>query len=322
MLKKIIKKIHSLPLVWKLLGSYLRPNGVIVLMYHRIGDEQGFFSSFSVEKFSEQMQWIKSNCNVIHPDEIEESIKNNKKSKPNVLITFDDGYKCCYEHAYPILEELSLPALVFLATQPPDEGGMIWTDFLYFLIFSTDETKIILPWSNELVYFDGDERKIKTLSTIKSYLKQIDNKLRIKYLNLLEKSLHTSKKSNLNRQMLSWDEVRNSLSIVSYGGHTHTHPIMSKLTEDELNDEIKTCKERIFAETGIYPRSFAYPNGRYADYNELSLKVLKKHGYQLAFTTNEGFNDVNANLMEIKRVPTTAKNLDDFVWLISRMGQK
>ncbi len=322
MLKKIIKKLHSLPLVWKLFGSCFRPNGVIVLMYHRVGDKQDLFPSFSVEKFSEQMHWIKSNCNVIHPDEFEVSIKNNKKSKPNVLITFDDGYKCCYDYAYPILKELSLPALVFLATQPPDDGGMIWTDALYFSIFSTDKLKLTLPWSNEPVSLDGDLNKNKSLLIIKSYLKKIDNSLRVKYLNSLEQSLNVSGESNLNRQMLSWDEVRDSLAIVSYGGHTHTHPIMSQLTKDELNNEIEICRERIFIKTGIYPTSFAYPNGTNSDYNKLSFEVLKKHGYKLAYTTNEGFNDVDTDLMEIKRMPTTAKNLDDFVWLISRIGQK
>lgn len=290
-------------------------------MYHRIGDEQGFFPSFSVEKFSEQMSWVKSNCNVINPDAFEESIKNNKKNKPNILITFDDGYKCCYDYAYPILENLSLPALVFLATQPPDEGGMIWTDYLYFLIFNTKEKTVELPWNKEQVSLASESDKNNSLSVLKSQLKKFENELRIKYLFSLKLSLNVPDELNLSRQMLNWDEVRGSLAVVTYGGHTHTHPIMSSLTEEELDFEIKTCKERIFEETGIHPKSFAYPNGTLADYNELSLKVLKKHGFKIAYTTNEGFNDIDASLMEIKRIPTTANNLADFVWLISRVGK-
>jgi len=319
-IKILIKKIYAIPLVWRFIGSIFRPNGVIVLMYHRVGDEQGFFPTFSIDLFEKQMLWVKNNCNIIHPDNFQDGIKNENKFKPNVLITFDDGYRCVYEHAYPILKKLSLPALVFLATQPPDDGGMIWTDFLYFLLHSTSKKTITFPWNLDTFSIVEAKEKTKILSEMKKYLKKIQNADRINFISKLEKDLDVSTAS-LRRQMLSWDEVRNSLNLVSYGGHTHSHPIMSKISEEELEFEIKHCRERIFQETGSYPISFAYPNGQSTDYSKVSIQLLRKYGYQLAYTTNEGYNDNNTNLMEIKRVPTSAKNIVDFVWLISTSGK-
>lgn len=321
-IKKIIKKLNSISFVWRVFGSLFRADGVIVLMYHRIGDEHGIFPGFSVDNFREQMNWVKVNCNVIHPDNFKDSLKKNNKFKPNVLITFDDGYQCCYKYAYPILKKMSLPALVFLATQPPDEGGLIWTDKLYYLVYKTTENTVKLPWNNEKVVLELDNDKNKLLLKMKKYLKNIDNKSRVEYMVELESVFKVSSEHKLNRQMLSWDEVRDSLNTVCYGGHTHTHPIMSKITKDELENEILTCRDRIFDETGIYPTSFAYPNGKSTDYNCSSIELLEKYGFELAYTTNEGLNDTDTKLMEIKRVPTRANNLEDFVWLISTAGCK
>jgi peptidoglycan/xylan/chitin deacetylase (PgdA/CDA1 family) len=42
---------------------------------------------------------------------------SNKPVPRNVfVVTFDDGYECVYQHALPVLRELSVPATVFLAT--------------------------------------------------------------------------------------------------------------------------------------------------------------------------------------------------------------
>ncbi len=40
------------------------------------------------------------------------------------------------------------------------------------------------------------------------------------------------------------------------GGHSHTHPIMSRLDAAEAETEVRTCRDRIAAETQQAPTSF------------------------------------------------------------------
>jgi len=99
---------------------------LIILLYHRISDdlEPGDLI-VPVEKFREQMEFLKRNCQVISLEQFllgHHVTKSPVTSKTRVIITFDDGYRDNYLNAYPILKKLGLPAIIFLIT------SMIGTD--------------------------------------------------------------------------------------------------------------------------------------------------------------------------------------------------
>src|SRR5690606_9847283 len=64
------------------------------------------------------------------------------------------------------------------------------------------------------------------------------------------------------RHWMNWDMVRqmadNGMTI---GGHTMTHPILSRLPKERQRQEIEGCAARILAETGRRMEYFAYPVG-------------------------------------------------------------
>jgi peptidoglycan/xylan/chitin deacetylase (PgdA/CDA1 family) len=88
---------------------------VPILMYHRIGDEQGSFS-VSPKNFTRQMEFLKKfKYRVISLEELVRSIREKKYiPKNSVVITFDDGYRNNFIYAYPVLKKLNFPATVFL----------------------------------------------------------------------------------------------------------------------------------------------------------------------------------------------------------------
>ncbi|MEU8586370.1 polysaccharide deacetylase family protein [Streptomyces sp. NPDC048664] len=62
--------------------------------------------------------------------------------------------------------------------------------------------------------------------------------------------------------MLDWDQVRALAAAgTEIGGHSHTHPQLDQLADEELWFELLRCKEIIGAELGAAPASFAYPYG-------------------------------------------------------------
>jgi peptidoglycan/xylan/chitin deacetylase (PgdA/CDA1 family) len=319
-IKRVIKQLWAHPWVWRHLALYVRSPGLIVLMYHRInGHSHAEFDGLSQDIFCQHMHWIREHCRVVRPDEVAAELRSERQSAPAVLVTLDDGYRCVYENVYPILKELTIPALVFLPTQVIDEGGLVWTDAVSWAAKHTPKDTVRFAWLKPQQWSLIEvSSRYQLASACKAYFKSIADvqrrELLDEYLDTLGVS-HTIKA--VERQMLTWDEVRATLHLITYGGHTHSHPIMSQVTAEELEREIRMCKERITAETGQSLRYFAYPNGCQEDFNTLCERLLQKHGFELAYSTVEGINNADVNRMQLRRVPTHASTPADLVWLVS-----
>ncbi|WP_152859992.1 polysaccharide deacetylase family protein [Streptomyces acidicola] len=62
--------------------------------------------------------------------------------------------------------------------------------------------------------------------------------------------------------MLDFQQVRDLADAgVEIGGHSHTHPQLDMLDDDELRFELARCYEIVAGELGTVPVSFAYPYG-------------------------------------------------------------
>lgn len=98
---------------------------VPVLMYHSIGFEKGNELRVPVEKFSEQMKFLKDNgYTTLSLDELYDFFNNNKHiPSKSIVITFDDGYADNYSNAYPVLKECGFKATMFVITSTIDKNN-------------------------------------------------------------------------------------------------------------------------------------------------------------------------------------------------------
>jgi peptidoglycan/xylan/chitin deacetylase (PgdA/CDA1 family) len=311
--KRAVKRGLSSSLGWRVAGAVVRRPGVIVLMYHRILGADRALVGLPAQQFATQMRWVRDNCDPIHPDQLVERARRPSRVRPAVLVTFDDGYRDYHDLAYPILKELRIPSVVFLATSFLDQGGMIWTDQVQWAAVSTKKSQVKLPWSGEVISLPDAAARDALGGKARGHLKKLPDPQRQALLGPLLEELGPVPARE--RQMLTWDEVRATQDLTCYGGHSHTHPILSKLDRASAEQEIGTCQERIAAETGRRARYFAYPNGRPGDYTGETQEILRNHGFEVAFSTSEGVAGADSDWMAIKRFPGEAENLADFAWL-------
>ena len=315
-LKWAAKRAFASSLGWRLAGPLLRAPGVIVLMYHRINGADSRFPGLPLESFAAQMRWLRENCDVIEPEALVDRAQRPTRLRPAVLITFDDGYRDYHDRAYPVLKQLGLPAVVFIATSFIDQGGMIWTEEVQAAATATRMPRVILPWSDEPAVELPDERARAALGArARAYLKTLPDAERQQSVQALLVALGAE--PTRERQMLNWDEVRRTMDLTRYGGHTHTHPILSRVDRAAAEREIRTCRDRIADETGRVPTLFAYPNGTAADFTSETQAVLRQSGFRVGFSTIEGIAGADSDWMAVKRLPGAGRDLPEFVWAAS-----
>ena len=86
---------------------------------------------------------------------------------------------------------------------------------------------------------------------------------------------------------------------IEFGGHTKTHPRLSKISSEEAEEEIIKSKEILEERLGEKLISFAYP---YGDLDEDVKKIPKRVGYDFAVATDSGSLIFSEDLYEIRRI--------------------
>jgi peptidoglycan/xylan/chitin deacetylase (PgdA/CDA1 family) len=185
-----------------------------------------------------------------------------------VLVTFDDGYADNLYEAVPLLERYKIPAIVFLASgyigQPHFWWDMVETIFRYptAIGVSMDGERLQATWESLLDYRPAQ----RTL--------------------VLKELLHFAGNQQVdsNCRPLTKAEVLElaSCSLMSFGGHTRSHPWLPHLSPEQMLEEIKGGRRDIEALTARDQIAFAYPFGAM---DENAKRAAAEAGFSVAFTT-------------------------------------
>lgn len=85
-----------------------------VLFYHRVASERSHGWTMSNEDFSEQIEWLRGNFDLVSLEEAQRRIRSGTNHRPTASITFDDGYADNCEHALPLLVRYRIPCQYFV----------------------------------------------------------------------------------------------------------------------------------------------------------------------------------------------------------------
>lgn len=100
------------------------------------------------------------------------------------------------------------------------------------------------------------------------------------------------------KNFMTWDEIREmDTSGMTIGGHTRTHPYLTKITDPvALTKEISGGKQVIEDHLGHSIDTFAYPFGLY---NATTTREVRGAGYHIARTSKPGLWHAEKNILEV-----------------------
>lgn len=289
--------------------------GVAVLTFHglRGSDANGVLDASLHEpetSFRQLCAFLAEHYRVITAEEalaIATTTPSFPGLKPRVLLTFDDGYASNLKRALPILREFDLPALVFVSTAFAN-GELLWFQKLDLALAQAAGERLTVRIGGTLYDWPlGSllERR-QALSELLALLKRlpwegVQHEL-ARLLELLKVNIDGGRPEVL--EALSWDELRylDRDGRIEIGGHTHTHPILSRCSEEHARWEILHSAKRLRDELGHPVRCFAYPNGGPSDFQaRQSAPWLAEAGYQAAFSMVNGRVLAGADVWQLPR---------------------
>ena len=275
-----------------------------ILVYHRVNDENDpFFSGIPIDAFKRQMEYLASSFNIIS---LEEAVKRlTKRDVPDntIVVTFDDGYRDNYVNAFPILRKLSIPATIFLAVDAIGSRRVLWHDRV-FSAFRETRVSVLTGFANSSSEYPLNTVAERLLAQQKvlHFIRSLDEEARLSAINALIEKLEVTDRKEVPELMLSWEEVKAMhYNGISFGSHTVTHPILSRLSLERNREEIEKSKSTIEQRLGVRVTTFAYPNGKPNDFAETTKKLLRAAGYICAVTTKFGANECGQDLFELRR---------------------
>lgn len=308
----------GLLLLWQ---RWLMRRRAVVLMYHRVlsNEQRAVTASHPAiivgrATFARQMAALNRHFTVLSVEQMAEHLER-KVPFPDrsAVITFDDGWRDNYTNALPILRDQQLPALVFLPAGYIGTRRLFWQEALGHLLAQvvtaagTDPmararlTPLLAPvgLAHLLEIRDGDPRPA-VIAAVGSQ----KPRSRADIDRLIE-SLAAELGVNLDELaridgFMDWAEVdAMGRHGVSFGGHGVNHLLLTQVSDEEADREIRGSREVLddrFA--GTVP-TFSYPNGYVT--SELVNKV-KAAGFKLAFITRRGFVSAEDDPLTLRRL--------------------
>ncbi|MCS7213633.1 MAG: polysaccharide deacetylase family protein [Candidatus Calescibacterium sp.] len=287
------------------------PSG-IVLMYHRVCDDD--FDPYGIcvsqKNFLEHLKILKENFDIIPVRLVPEYVKRKFVGKKKfIAITFDDGYSDNIK-AFEILDYMKIHATLFVITgHLLDKNSkdtikrILWWERLKGL-FSKDFKKLILKIRDKEISFIVENhlsnlkvqvkkrsfeagkhiiRKNELFSYLYTELKYTREDQRERILCSIEDQIGAV---SLDQDILLSERDIESVgkSGFSVGAHTETHQPLSVLSEDEQRKEITLSKHKLENILKKDVLEFSYPFGLQSDFSDLSIKIVKEAGLEIACT--------------------------------------
>jgi peptidoglycan/xylan/chitin deacetylase (PgdA/CDA1 family) len=215
-----------------------------ILLYHDIGTGDNAFirdlrASVPSESFKQQMRFLKKHYRVISVDDYLCKVEQGVRFSREVVITFDDGFRSNYLHAFPLLKQLALPATIFLATDFVGNKKLMWNHKLAY-VFDHDSRKLfeVLKgcMSSEVLAATTSRQDVETW-LFTHYSSELVTRVLDKTLSLMGVDEETlARNAGL---YLTWEEARiMGQEGITFGSHSRSHPVLSRLSPAELRDEV------------------------------------------------------------------------------------
>lgn len=296
--------------------SFLSKDGLAIFLFHGVIEKQTYTvrnymgKHIQTDNFEKYISILAANGNPMSMNQVLQHLEHGHNFLPgSFAITFDDGFENNISVAKPILEKYKVPAMIYLTTDFIDTGQMSWIDRIEYAVQHTKKRQIKIFQTNRNYSLNDDDEKIKLLIAVRQFVKNTQGCNPINFSNQVCMDLGFSENNLLSDDPLDkkliWDQVKlinKNDRLISFGGHSHTHSILSYLSYEDLCFELDTSLSLLKYKGGVNPIHYSYPEGLAHCYSKTVMDELKIRGVRCCPTAISGVNSAKTNPFELFRI--------------------
>lgn len=252
---------------------------VTVLSFHCVsGPGRRYFRdgmNIDADHFADVVRMLRKRYRILSLAEAAAELASGRRRFRSVaVLTFDDGYRDNYVHAFPVLKETGTPATIFLPTDYIGTGRLLWWDEVSHVVgHAPGRVLPLIPGARDA-------------NAAISHMKYLPVPDRDRLLNEMREAAGDVPPPA--RLMLDWNEVAEMAEAgIDFGSHTVTHPYLDAIGADRLRHELERSRTILEERLRQAPVAIAYPDGRHSP--EV-VAAAKAAGYTCAVTTVSGPN--------------------------------
>ena len=282
-LKKIYFQLQIILNQRKYLHNISKNNYLTILNLHRVSNENNpFYPSLTTQLFEELLKFITKEFNVITFREIEE-YRNSKK--PNIILSFDDGFYDFVEYAMPLLDKYNISVNQNIIPSCIESGKPVWDVMLGDFLNQTSINIVNqLKFPNFKMVLTPNSKAQFGLA-LTHYLKNRPKEKR----EILWKQIDTViQKENIElTRMLNRDEVIEISKTHEIGCHSYSHESMGIESKEFFENDFSKCQNYFKEELNLPLNIYAFPSGSYQQYQ---LDFLRESGIKHILLVNENYS--------------------------------
>jgi peptidoglycan/xylan/chitin deacetylase (PgdA/CDA1 family) len=295
----------------------------LVVMYHYVRDSAATpfpgIRALPPDLFRRQLDWLQAEYSLVSAANVEAALNGGAPLPPRAaLLTFDDGFVDHYREALPALRDRGVSGIFFLSQATcgpaPRLLGVHKTHFLLSQLGAEAFGEAVLAECRS-AHIDldaagvfgadrweaADERAIKNLLNYHLPFEDAERVLDRLFADAIGDQDAFARGLYLDEGM-----VRDMAAAgMSFGYHTRTHRMLSRLSPSEQADELREGVGWIRALTRQATVSFCYPWGGPQTYSADTVRLLDACGYSMAFNTERRRADLQRDgRFELPRLDT------------------
>ena len=286
---------------------------VLILSYHRVvasieEEARRSLPTLNIEQktFRRHLEVLQESHDVVSLDDALSVLEGKRNAARDLaVITFDDGYRDVYTHAFPVLREMRLPAMVYVPSSLVGTERRLGHDRLYAGLARMRERgmgpmAVGVGGQGERWLIDALEGDAMPALALERLIARHPTPDLARLADALEERLGLAGERPAEGQLpVTWDMLREmDAHAVITGAHTAEHTVLTHQRLEDARREIAQCKSVL--EKGLRKPvlHFAYCNGYYS---AGVAQALKAEGFVSAATTEDMPNVPGIDPFALKR---------------------